>query len=148
MVFLFWAFFLSLLAIFIFLWNFDNFKYTKSLESLCEVVFAINLLQGFFSFVGNKAKGRISKRELQESIARQIFRKTNNLPLITPILRFTLLPYCWRIMWIYISSKWHISSQCSVLTPHAPTPQNDQIHSNNSSANCKLTILWGWHFKR
>ena len=28
-------------------------------------------------FVGNKAKGRISKRVFQENNARQIFRKTN-----------------------------------------------------------------------
>ena len=29
-------------------------------------------------FVGNKAKGRISKQVFQENQARQIFRKTNN----------------------------------------------------------------------
>ena len=31
----------------------------------------------FFDIVGNKAKGRISKRRQQENKARQIFRKTN-----------------------------------------------------------------------
>ena len=37
----------------------------------------------FAEFVGNNAKGRISKRVLQENNARQIFRKTNILhPLI------------------------------------------------------------------
>ena len=30
-----------------------------------------------FNFVGNRAKGRISKRVFQEDKARQIFRKTN-----------------------------------------------------------------------
>ena len=69
-------------------------------------------------FVGNKAKGRISKRVFQESKARQIFRKTNIFYppdthtyvsggkkcsffgkfavlcfLETPILRFAVLPY-------------------------------------------------------
>ena len=32
-------------------------------------------------YVGNKAKGRISKRLLQENNARQIFRKTSMYPL-------------------------------------------------------------------
>ena len=36
-----------------------------------------------FTFVGNKAKGRISKRMFQQNKARQIFRKTNiSYPLI------------------------------------------------------------------
>ena len=73
------------------------------------------------NFVGNKAKGRISKRVLQENKARQIFRKTNIFyPLIrtggkkcsffgkfgvfcfleTPVLRFALLPYYQRFKWI------------------------------------------------
>ena len=47
------------------------------------------------SFVGNKAKGRISKQVFQENKARQIFRKTNiSNPLIRP---FALLPTHWRI---------------------------------------------------
>ena len=39
------------------------------------------------------------------------------------------------------------------LTVQAPTPQNGQTHSNNSSANCRrivwvcLTILWAWRLK-
>ena len=39
------------------------------------------------------------------------------------------------------------------LTLQAPTPQNGQTHSSNSSANSRrivwvcLTILWGWHLK-
>ena len=69
-------------------------------------------------FVGNKAKGRISKRVFQESKARQNFRKTNiSYPVIrtrkkclfygnfgvlcfleTPVLRFALLPYYRRLM--------------------------------------------------
>ena len=40
-------------------------------------------------FVGNKAKGRISKRMLQENKARQIFRKTNiSYPLICITWRY------------------------------------------------------------
>ena len=75
------------------------------------------------SFVGNMAKGRISKRVFQENKARQIFQKTNHsYPLIylrvrirgkkcsffgrfgvlsfieTPVLRFALLPYYRRLM--------------------------------------------------
>ena len=65
-------------------------------------------------FVGDKAKVRISKRVFQENKACQIFRNTNiSYPLIsedkkcsffgkfgqlcfleTPVLRFSLLPYC------------------------------------------------------
>ena len=75
--------------------------------------------------VGNKAKGRISKRVLKENKARQISEKTNiSYPLIrtgtcayqgvrnvcffgkfgvlcfllTPVLRFALLPYYRRIV--------------------------------------------------
>ena len=51
-------------------------------------------------FVGNKAKMRILKRVLQENKARQTFRKRTFLTpfgllcsLVTPILRFALLPY-------------------------------------------------------
>ena len=44
----------------------------------------------FTYFVGNKAKGRISKRVFQENKARQIFRKTNiSYPLIRT--RFCLI---------------------------------------------------------
>ena len=66
-------------------------------------------------FADNKAKVRISKLVLHKNKARQIFRKTNiSYPLIyartffgkfgvlcflvTPVLRFTLLPYCRRII--------------------------------------------------
>ena len=77
---------------------------------------ALNLYQN----IGNKAKGRISKRVFQENKARQIFRKTNiYFSLIrtrggkkcsffgkfgvlyfleTPVLRFALLPYYRRKM--------------------------------------------------
>ena len=92
------------------------------------IAFGIHLK---LQFVGNKAKGRISKRVLQEN-NRQIFRKTNILyPLIrkrtcsyqggggggkkcsffgkfgvfcflvTPVLRFALLPYCRRIIQLF-----------------------------------------------
>ena len=59
-------------------------------------------------FVFSKAKGRISKRVLQENKTHQIFRKTNfsyvcfseNFEvlcfLVKPALRFALLPYCQR----------------------------------------------------
>ena len=59
-------------------------------------------------FVVSKAKGRISKRVLQENKTRQIFRKTNisyvrfseNFEvlcfLVKPALRFALLPYWQR----------------------------------------------------
>ena len=36
-----------------------------------------NLIKIVYQIVGNKAKGQISKRVLQENIAGQIFRKTN-----------------------------------------------------------------------
>ena len=70
----------------------------------------------FLIFVGNKAKGRISKRVFQESKARQNFRKKTlfllNIVkqtlffgnfgelcfLETPVLRFALLPYSRRII--------------------------------------------------
>ena len=45
--------------------------------------------------VGNKAKGRISKRVFQENKARQIFRKTQ---ISNPLIRTrALLPYYQRI---------------------------------------------------
>ena len=68
------------------------------------------LTSRFSHIVGNKAKGRISKRVFQENKARQIFRKTNISCvsggkkcsffgkfgvlcfLETPVLRFALLP--------------------------------------------------------
>ena len=52
--------------------------------------------------VGNKAKGRISKRVFQENKANQIFRKNEHfvppdtkihIPVPPPILRLALLPY-------------------------------------------------------
>ena len=49
-------------------------------------------------FVGNKAKARIAIRVLQEK-PHQVFWKTNiSYPLITPVLRFTLLPYYRQIV--------------------------------------------------
>ena len=59
-------------------------------------------------FVGNKAKGQISKRLFQESKARQNFRKANiSYPLIrtpveTPVLRFALLPYYRRAVSVFL----------------------------------------------
>ena len=77
------------------------------------------------NFVGNKAKGRISKRVFQENKARHIFRKTKiSYPCIRgkkcslfgkfsmlyfleiPILRFAVLPYYWRSVHYPYSSVW------------------------------------------
>ena len=45
-------------------------------------------------FVGNKAKGRISKRVLQKNKSRQIFRKTNiSYPLIRTQNPFQIYPF-------------------------------------------------------
>ena len=84
--------------------------------------------------VGNKAKGRISKRVFQEYKACQIFRKTNiSYPLIrtggkkyslfgkfdvfwfleTPVLRFALLPYYRRCVFHPNCNK--VSHSCSVF---------------------------------
>ena len=69
-------------------------------------------MRKFSNFVGNKAIGRISKRMLQGNKARQIFSK-NVLGgkkcsffekfgvlcfLVTPVLKFALLPYCQQFM--------------------------------------------------
>ena len=63
------------------------------------------ILENLYSghFVGNKTKGRISKRAFQENKAREVFRKTTISLffgkfgvlcfLETPVLRFALLPY-------------------------------------------------------
>ena len=48
------------------------------------------VLKKLGEFVSNKAKGRISKRVLQENKARQIFRKTN---ISYPLIR-TRTPFC------------------------------------------------------
>ena len=61
----------------------NNFSYF----SASVFMKALNVLQytpdRYLRFVGNKAKGRISKRVFQENKARQIFRKTNiSYPLI------------------------------------------------------------------
>ena len=91
-----------------------------------SISFCIHMLTRWF---GNKAKGRISKRVFQENKARQIFRKKNlSDPLIhhllvhirgkkclvfeklnvlcfleTPVLIFTLLPYCWHKTYLAIT---------------------------------------------
>ena len=54
--------------------------------------------------VGNKAKGRISKRVFQENKANQIFRKTH---ISNPLIRTrVLLPYYQKIL-ITVSLKTH-----------------------------------------
>ena len=59
----------------------------------------------FLHFVGNKAKGRISKRVFQENKARQVFREKQTYLtfgvlffLETPVLRFGLLLYYRRFL--------------------------------------------------
>ena len=52
--------------------DFNNLSYIPNLAFLSAVLCLISLV-----VVGNKAKGRISKRVFQENKARQIFRKTN-----------------------------------------------------------------------
>ena len=47
-------------------------NFSKLLSLNCKIIEL-----KIFNFVGNKAKGRISKRVFQENEARQIFRKTN-----------------------------------------------------------------------
>ena len=44
-------------------------------------------------FVGNKAKGRISKRVFQDNKARQIFRKTNISYPLVPGTHFEIRPF-------------------------------------------------------
>ena len=60
-----------------------------------ELLFCFNQ-----KFVGNKAKGRMSKWVFQENKERQIFQKTNiSYPSSeTLVLRFALLPYYRRIV--------------------------------------------------
>ena len=76
------------------------------LHGLSKDNIEIKVLTSLFknSIVGNKAKGRISKRVFQESKARQNFRKTNISYLLirTPVLeRLELL----KLNSLYIASK-------------------------------------------
>ena len=90
-------------------------------------------LFSFRYYVGNKAKGRFSKRVFQEKKARQIFRKVNNYPLIrirnvcvlggkkclffgkfgmlcfleSPVLRFANNRVD-NIKWVSVKSSWNI----------------------------------------
>ena len=78
-------------------------------QSICYFSFFNDCLQT----VGNNTKRPISKWELQENKARQIFRKTNKwYPiLVIPVLRFTLLP-CYRRKFTLSSLKCFISFEC------------------------------------
>ena len=89
--------------------------YKYSLSSFFSNIWPI--LQNTLEFVVNKAKGRISKPVCQENKAGRIFRKTNISYmcvsgkkkcsffgkfgvlcfLVTPVLKFALLPYYQRI---------------------------------------------------
>ena len=89
--------------------------YKQSLSSFFSNIWPI--LQNTLEFVVNKAKGRISKPVCQENKAGRIFRKTNISYmcvsgkkkcsffekfgvlcfLVTPVLKFALLPYYQRI---------------------------------------------------
>ena len=53
--------------------NFLDFLIFPSYKKVIRSVYKVIL-----KFVGNKAKGRISKRVLQENKARQIFRKNEH----------------------------------------------------------------------
>ena len=104
-------------------------------KGIADVIFSIcyitrkkaETLHSQVKFVGNKAKGWISKRVFQENKARQFFRKTNiSYPLIctrtcgtggkkcsffgkfgvlcyleTPVLRFAFLPYYRQIIILF-----------------------------------------------
>ena len=67
----------------------------------------------------------------------------------------TTMRYSQFFFFFLFSSKIIIESLTnnSILTLQAPTLQNGQTHSSNSSGNCRrivwvcLTILWGWHSK-
>ena len=66
-------------------------------------------LKWFTEFVGNKVKGRISKRLFQENKARQIFRKTNiSYPLIRTHSFFRKI---WR-RFVFLSAPFWDSTFC------------------------------------
>ena len=46
-------------------------------REVVQFTMVVNMVKTIHQFVGNKAKGSISKRALQENKARQIFRKRN-----------------------------------------------------------------------
>ena len=107
--------------------------YAKCSEKLTPLMPTLILCDVVQCIVGNKVKGRISKRVFQENKARQIFRETNiSYPLIrirtyvcvsggkkcsffenfgvlcfleTPVLRFAYLPYCRRYMNVLVLLK-------------------------------------------
>ena len=87
--------------------------------------------------VGNKAKGRISKRVFQENNARQIFRKNEHSPppppdthtyvpcfLEAPVLRFSLLPYYRRNEVGRYSSEILKNSRCTSFSLPCYTSTN------------------------
>ena len=57
---------------------------TPSMDTFHAAILRLNFELQDNQFVGNKAKGRISKRVFQENKARQIFRKTN---IFYPLIR-------------------------------------------------------------
>ena len=70
-------------------------------------------------FVGNKVKGRISKRVFQESKACQNFRKTNiSYPLIRP---FALLPTISSLLYCSVSEAYSEPCQTSKMEHFAKT---------------------------
>ena len=80
--------------------HFHIFQIYKNVSTLTIVVQQWNCIP-FLYFVDNKAKGRISKRVLQENKTEQISLKLTFLTpwyahacfLVTPVLKFALLPY-------------------------------------------------------
>ena len=81
----------------------------------CETVFVliINLsLLYNVRIVGNKAKGRISKRIFQENKAHQIFRKTNiSYPLIRTRTCYIVLSVISRYLWIAGEKVWFVKAR-------------------------------------
>ena len=69
---------------------------------ITQMWFTIKLSTSQFQFVGNKAKGRISKRVFQENKARQNFRKTN---ISYPLIRTCTWAY--QLVWnFHFSEIW------------------------------------------
>ena len=113
--------------------------------------------------VGDKAKGRISKRVFQENNARQIFRKTNiSYPLIStlqkcsffgkfgvlyflepPVLRFALFALLPTISSVLLLSPF----QHSILRSKSPITNNDVeiiislFKVNNKDNRASFTIV-------
>ena len=112
-------------------------------------------------FVGNKAKGRLFKQVLQENKARQIFQKTNIFHplirtqrvrfsenfgalcfLVTPVLRFALLPEYRRFIDSFILDPLHNVYIICLIPPNFKRLEKIVIMFRRKDFNiskCKLT---------